>query len=63
MYAAHFKHCPHLSANRIVHRMEERFMFFHDKRLQYNARPDRPDPYMPRSFRKFSAGSGVRCPS
>src|SRR4051794_30146161 len=35
---------------------EERQMFFHDKRLQYNAKPDRPDPLYARKLQEILGG-------
>src|SRR3954470_8857829 len=35
---------------------EERQMFFHDKRLQYNAKPDRPDPLYARKLQEVLGG-------
>src|SRR5215217_9625328 len=32
-------------------------MFFHDKRLQYNARPDRPDPLYARKLQEVLGGT------
>ena len=37
-----------------------RFLLFHTRQLQYNAKPDMPDPSSPGRCRSSSAGSGAR---